>query len=211
MSKYPLEPDADEMRRLVDEAARRIIEHIASLPSQPAANVEDATEFARTLVEPLPKRGESFEKLLDFLFDEAIPRSFNTPGPGYLAYIPGGGIFHAAVADFIATAVNRYVGVFAPAPLLVQLEANVVRWFCEIVGFGAGSGGVLTSGGSLANLTAIIAARMTVLGDDFSRATLYCGDQTHHAFQKAAVLAGFPAANIREIPSDATFRVRVDR
>ena len=87
----------------------------------------------------------------------------------------------------------------------------MVRWFCGIVGLGPGSGGVLTSGGSLANLTAIIAARMTVLGDDFSRATLYCGDQTHHAFQKAAVLAGFPAANIREIPSDAMFRVRVDR
>lgn len=206
---YPLEPDATEMHRLVDEAMRRIVAHIESLPSQPASNVDGAAELARTLIEPLPQRGIAYEQLLDFLFDEAIPRSFNAAGPGYLAYIPGGGIFHAAVADLIADAVNRYVGVFAPAPLLVQLEANVVRWFCEIVGFGAGSGGVLTSGGSLANLTAIIAARRSVLGN-FSDATLYCGDQTHHAFQKAAVLAGFPAANIREIPSDAMFRVRVD-
>jgi aromatic-L-amino-acid decarboxylase len=211
---YPLEPDASEMHRLVDAAMQRIVAHIESLPSQPASNVDGAAELARTLIEPLPERGIAYEQLLDFLFDDAIPRSFNAAGPGYLAYIPGGGIFHAAVADLIADSVNRYVGVFAPAPLLVQLEANVVRWFCEIVGydkgFGAGSGGVLTSGGSLANLTAIIAARLTVLGDDFSRATLYCGDQTHHAFQKAAVLAGFPAANIREIPSDALFRVRVD-
>jgi aromatic-L-amino-acid/L-tryptophan decarboxylase len=207
---HPLEPDASEMHRLVDDAMRRIVAHIESLPSQPASNVEGAAEIARTLIEPLPNVGTPYGQLLDFLFDEAIPRSFNAAGPGYLAYIPGGGIFHAAVADLIADAVNRYVGVFAPAPLLVQIEANVVRWFCEIVGFGAGSGGVLTSGGSLANLTAIIAARLTVLGDNFSRATLYCGDQTHHAFQKAAVLAGFPAANIREIPSDALFRVRVD-
>src|SRR5437899_7243117 len=155
---YPLEPDATEMRRLIDEAAHRVIAHIESLPSQPAQNVEGATDFARTLIEPLPRRGEAYETLLDFLFDEAIPRSFNAAGPGYLAYVPGGGIYHAAVADLIADAVNRYVGVFAPAPLLAQLEANVVRWFCEIVGydkgFGAGSGGVLTSGGSLANLTA---------------------------------------------------------
>jgi aromatic-L-amino-acid decarboxylase len=207
---YPLEPDASEMHRLVDAAMRRIVTHIESLPTQPVSNVDGAAELARTLIEPLPQHGLAYEQLLDFLFDEAIPRSFNAAAPGYLAYIPGGGIFHAAVADLIADAVNRYVGVFAPAPLLVQLEANVVRWFCEIVGFGAGSGGVLTSGGSLANLTAIIATRMTILGDDFSRATLYCGDQTHHAFQKAAVLAGFPAANIREIPSDAMFRVRVD-
>src|SRR5256885_14777386 len=147
MTQYPLEPDVDEMRRLIEEAARRMVAHVESLPSQPAANVEGAVEFARGLIEPLPKRGESFEKLLDFLFDEAIPRSFNTPGPGYLAYIPGGGIFHAAVADFIATAVNRYVGVFAAAPALAQLEANVVRWFCEIVGFGKGSGGAPTPGG----------------------------------------------------------------
>jgi aromatic-L-amino-acid/L-tryptophan decarboxylase len=198
------------MRSLVDEAMRRIVAHIESLPSQPASNVEGATAFARTLIEPLPRKGMAYDKLLDFLFDEAIPRSFNAAGPGYLAFIPGGGIFHAAVADLIADAVNRYVGVCAAAPALVQLETNVVRWFCEIVGYGEGSGGVLTSGGSLANLTAIIAARRAVLGDDFLRATLYCGDQTHHAFQKSAILAGFPAANIREIPSDGTFRVRTD-
>jgi aromatic-L-amino-acid decarboxylase len=59
MTRYPLEPDADEMRRLVDEAMSRIIPHIESLPSQPASNVEGATEYARTLIEPLPQRGES--------------------------------------------------------------------------------------------------------------------------------------------------------
>src|SRR5882757_5629970 len=207
---YPLEPDGEEMRRLIDGAMQHIVAHIESLPTQPASNVEGATDFARTLIEPLPRRGVPYEQLLDFLFEEAIPRSFNAAGPGYLAFIPGGGIFHAAVADLIADAVNRYVGVCAAAPALVQLETNVVRWFCEIVGYGEGSGGVLTSGGSLANLTAIIAARRSLLGDDFSRATLYCGDQTHHAFQKAAVLAGFPATNIREIPSDSMLRVRAD-
>jgi aromatic-L-amino-acid decarboxylase len=198
------------MHRLVSAAMNRIVAHIESLPSQPASNIDGAIELARTLIEPMPRQGTEYTQLLDFLFDEAIPRSFNAAGPGYLAYIPGGGLFHSAVADLIADAVNRYVGVCAPAPLLVQIEANVVRWFCEIVEYGEGSGGVLTSGGSLANLTAIIAARRSLLGDDFLRATLYCGDQTHHAFQKAAMLAGFPAANIREIPSDAMFRVRVD-
>jgi aromatic-L-amino-acid decarboxylase len=204
--KYVLEPGAEEMRRLVDEAMRRIVAHIESLPRQPAANVEGATEMARTLIEPLPERGESYEKLLDFLFQEAIPRSFNAAAPGYLAFIPGGGLFYAAVADLIADSVNRYVGVFAAAPLLVQLETNVVRWFCDIIGYGKGSGGVLTTGGSLANLIALITARQ----GDFSRATLYAGDQIHHSFQKAASLAGFSPQNVREIPSDATFRVRVE-
>lgn len=207
---FPLEPDASEMHRLVDEAMRRIVAHIESLPSQPAMNVEGATEYARTLIEPLPRHGEPYEKLLDFLFDEAIPRSFTAAGPGYLAYVPGGGLFHAAVADLIADAVNRYVGVCAAAPALVQLEANVVRWFCEIIGLPHGSGGVLTSGGSLANFTSIVAARKAMLPDDFLRGTLYCSNQIHHSFQKAANLAGFPYANIRELPVDAMLRIRVD-
>src|SRR4051794_17507283 len=86
MNDYPLEPNASEMHRLVDEAMRRIVAHIESLPSQPASHVDGAAELARTLIEPLPKRGIAYEQLLDFLFDEAIPRSFNAAGPGYLAY-----------------------------------------------------------------------------------------------------------------------------
>jgi aromatic-L-amino-acid decarboxylase len=207
---YPLEPDAREMRRLVDEAMRRIVDHIESLPTQPAMNVEGATEYARTLVEPLPQRGESYEKLLAFLFEDAIPRSFTSSGPGYLAYVPGGGLFHSALADFIAAAVNRYVGVCAAAPALVQLEANVVRWFCEILGMPKGSGGVLTSGGSLANFTGVVTARKAMLPDDFLRGTLYCSNQIHHSFQKAANLAGFPYANVRELPVDDQFRIRID-
>jgi len=198
------------MRRLVGEAMRHIVAHIESLPSQPAMNVEGATEFARTLIEPLPRQGTAYGQLLDQLFGELIPRSFNAAGPGYLAYIPGGGIFHSAVADLIADSVNRYIGVCAAAPALVQLEANVVRWFAEIIGMPAGSGGVLTSGGSLANFTAIVTARRAKLPDDFLRGTLYCSDQIHHSFQKAANLAGFPYANVREIASDGKFRIRLD-
>lgn len=207
---FPLEPSASEMRALVDRALDRIIAHIESLPDQPAMNVDGATEFARTLIEPLPRQGQSYGELLDFLFDEAIPRSFNAAGPGYLAYVPGGGLFHSAVADLIADAVNRYVGVCAAAPALVQLEANVVRWFCEILGMPHGSGGVLTSGGSLANFTGIVTARKALLPDDFLRGTLYGSNQIHHSFQKAANLAGFPYANIRELPVDERFRIRVD-
>jgi aromatic-L-amino-acid decarboxylase len=198
------------MRRLIDEAVHRVLAHIASLPEQPAQNVEGAVDYARTLIEPLPEQGTAYEPLLDHLFDDLVPRSFNAAGPGYLAYIPGSGIIHSAIADFIADAVNRYVGVFAAAPALAQIEANVVRWLCQIVGFGKGSGGVLTTGGSLANLIALATARRDLLPEDFLRGTLYCGDQVHHAFQKAAIVAGFPLVNVRELPSDARFRVRVD-
>ena len=207
---WPLEPNGADMRRLVDAAMQRIVAHVESLPRQPAANVEGAAEFARTLIEPLPEKGEDYERLLDLLFNECIPRSFNAASPGYLAYIPGGGLFHAALADLISDSVNRYTGVNAAAPALVQLETNVVRWLCQIVGYGAGSGGLLTTGGSLANFTAVVTARKERLPENFFRGTLYCSDQVHHSFQKAANLAGFPFANIRDIPTDEKFRMRID-
>jgi aromatic-L-amino-acid/L-tryptophan decarboxylase len=208
--RHPLELSEAEMRDLVDRAMDRIMAHIGSLGSQPAARTEGGAALARELAEPLPERPTPVPEILDLLFEKVVPCSFNTAGPGYLAYIPGGGLFHAAVADLIADATNRYVGVFQAAPGLAQIEANVVRWFCEMAGLGEGAGGFLTTGGSLANLTAVTTARHEKLGESFLRGTLYTSDQTHHSVHKAARLAGLPPSAVREIPSDGEFRVRVD-
>lgn len=207
---YPMEPSVDEMRAMLHQVSERVIDHVASLPDQPAAYLEGGRAGARALVEALPEQGTDLEPLLDLLFEDAIPLSFNTAGPGYLAYIPGGGVFPSAVADLIANAVNRYVGVWVAAPALVQLELNVIRWFCDIVGYPAGSGGLLTSGGSLANFTAVVTARRERLPEDFQSGTIYTSDQTHHSVRKAAVLAGFPEASVREIPSNDDFEIRLD-
>jgi aromatic-L-amino-acid decarboxylase len=148
--------------------------------------------------------------LLDLLFDRVIPASFCTPGPGYLAYIPGGGLLQSAVADLIADATNRYVGVFAAAPGLAQIEANVVAWFAGIVGFPPAARGILTSGGSISNFSAIVTARRERLPPDFLEGVLYASDQTHHSVEKAAMLAGFPPENVHVIPTDGAFRIRLD-
>ncbi|MEW6368257.1 MAG: aminotransferase class I/II-fold pyridoxal phosphate-dependent enzyme [Acidobacteriota bacterium] len=205
-----LELSQKDMRRLLSEAARRVFSHIRTLPVQPAADTEGAAELARSLIEPLPRQGQPYEELMALLFEKLVPKSYNTPGPGYLAYIPGGGLFHSAVADFIADGVNRYVGVWAAAPALAQLEANVIRWFSEIVGYPQTARGILTSGGSLASFSAIFTARRERLQDDFLSGIIYASDQTHHSIQKAATLVGFPAANVHVIGTDAQFRIRLD-
>jgi aromatic-L-amino-acid/L-tryptophan decarboxylase len=206
-----LEPSPAEMERLVRLALERVVRHVDSLPAQPAADTGGAAELSRALIErEPPETGAPAEELLDLLFDRAIPKSFNTASPGYLAYIPGGGLFPSAVADFVAAATNRYVGVFAAAPLLVQLETNVVRWFARLAGLPETAGGFLSSGGSIANLSAVVAARRDRLPEDFRSGVLYVSDQTHHCVAKAAVLAGFPARNVREIASDAEFRLPPD-
>ena len=91
---------------MIDEAARRIVEYIDGLPAA-KSDLRDPAEFARSVREAMPESGEPYEKILDHLFDDVIPRSFLTAGPGYLAYIPGGGLPAAAIADLIADATNR--------------------------------------------------------------------------------------------------------
>ena len=209
-SDSPLELSRDEMRRMVDEASERVIAHIEGLPDQPAADVEDADELAERLREPLPEEPTPYDELLDLLFEEAIPRSLNTPHPGYLAYIPGGGLFHSAVADFVADATNRYVGTWFAAPALARIEANVVEWFCDIVGYPEDAFGLLTTGGSMANLVATVTARRDHLSEAFIDGAIYTSDQSHHSVSKAAVLAGFPAENVRSIPTDDAYRIRID-
>jgi len=208
---WPLELGSDELRRMVDAAMERVVAHLESLPQQPLSYTTGGEELARSLREDkLPEEATPFTDLLATVFDQGLQKTYNTPSPGYLAYIPGGGLLHAAVADLIANAINRYVGVWVAAPGLVELEANVIRWFCQMVGYPAGSLGVLTSGGSLANFTAIVTARRNRLGDDFFRGTLYCSDQVHHSITKAAMLAGFPENNIRQVPSDRLQRIQIE-
>ncbi len=208
---YPeLELDDAAMRLLVHATMERIVAHLSSLPAQAAGDTSGAAELARELAETAPETPGSLDDVLRLLFERAIPKSFNTAGPGYLAYIPGGGLFASAVAALIASSINRYVGVWAAAPALVQIEANVIRWLCELVGYGPGAGGIHTSGGSLANFSAIVAARRDRLPEDFLRGTLYVSEQAHHSVRKAALLAGFPARSVRAIPTDDRFRLRLD-
>jgi len=205
-----LELSASEMRNLVSLACDAIIRHIESLADQPSADTEGAVALARSLIEDLPEQGRPAAELIQLVVQKLVPKSFNTAGPGYVAYIPGGGLFHSAVADLIADATNRYVGVFAAAPGLAQLEANVVRWCCQIVGYPESARGILTSGGSLANFSALVAARREKLPEQFLRGTLYVSDQAHHSIHKAGLLAGFPRENVREIRSDERYRIRLD-
>jgi aromatic-L-amino-acid decarboxylase len=205
-----LELDAPTLRAMIERATERLAQHVESLPTQPMHATTGGRKLARALRMPMPERGVSFDRLVRLLFGRVLPASLNTASPGYLAYIPGGGLVHSAVADLITDVTNRYVGVFLAAPGLVQLEANVVRWFCDVLGLPRTAGGVLTTGGSLANFSAVVAARRDRLPEDFLRGTIYVSEEAHHSVQKAAMLAGFPEARVRVIPSDQRFRMRID-
>ena len=204
--RTPLELGSDELRRLIDLCAGFAVRQIDSLPGQPSFDLDGAQELARTFVEPAPEAGTRLEAILDRL-RQAVGKSFNTPGPGYLGFIPGGGIPAAALADFLACAVNRYVGVAAAAPALAQIEATAVSWLAAMMGYPASASGVLTSGGSISNLIGVVTARTDRLADDFASGTVYTSEETHLSVAKAARIAGIGARNLRTVPVDARFRM----
>lgn len=203
---HPLELSSESLEKTLDLTTRFIREEIDSLPAQPSADVNGAEDLARTFVEDAPEAPQSLEAVLARL-RPAIRKTFNTAGPGYLAFIPGGGIMSAAIADFIAASTNRYVGVRPPAPALAQIEETAIAWLARFMGYPETAGGILTSGGSLSTLSAIVAARETRLPDDFSRGTLYVSEETHYCVAKAARIAGFRDWQIRRIGVDGRRRI----
>lgn len=205
----PLELSPSTMRTMVELATERIVGHIESLPSQPMHAVTGGRKLARSLREPMPETGTTYEKLLRLLFGRVIPASLNSASPGYLAYVPGGGLFHAAVADLITLATNRYVGMWQAAPGLVQLERNVLEWFAAMLGFPTGAGGLLTSGGSIGTLVALVTARDDRLSQEFQRGVIYVSSEVHHAVTKAAHVAGFLRERLRVLPTDSTHRLSI--
>lgn len=139
--------------------------------------------------------------------ESAAAKGFDTANPGFAGYIPGGGLYAAALADFIACCVNRYTGIAEPAPALVAMEAGVLRWLCELFGLPATSQGVLTPGGSMANLSAIVTARTARLGERFTDGTMYVSAEAHHSIVKSARFAGLPADAVRVVGTDTSLRM----
>jgi len=202
----PLEPSPAELRQWIDRCAEFVVEHLGSLAEQPSWDVEGAGALAESFSGPPPETGAPIEGILARL-GPAVGKSFNTAGPGYLAFIPGGGIPAAALADFMACAVNRYVGVTAAAPVLARIESVAVDWLARMMGCPATTGGVLTTGGSLSNLIAVVTARVAKLPERFLDGTLYVSEECHVSVSKAARIAGFPARAIRSVAVDERFRL----
>lgn len=206
-----LELSPAEMQAMGNLVVARSVAHLAALDVKPIhGDYSGIEDLCRSMREDAPEHGTALEALLDPLFDEWIPRSFGTPHPGYLAYIPGGGVYTAALADFIADATNRYTGVWQAAPALVQLEANALDWLRDWMQFPDTARGLFTTGGSMAMFNAIACARERLLGHDIRSGTLYVTSQTHHCVAKAAKLAGIAHDRVRVIDVDADFRMRVD-
>ncbi|MCU0306971.1 MAG: aminotransferase class I/II-fold pyridoxal phosphate-dependent enzyme [Thermoleophilia bacterium] len=206
---WPLELGPADIEALAGAVAARLAAFEAGRAEAPTTDMEGLGPLLAAAAAPPPEAGRPLEDLLDLVMAGAA-KGFDTGGPGFMAYVPSGGIVSSAVAEMLALGLNRYTGIAAAAPVLAGIEAGVIDWCAGLFGLPGPSRGVLVSGGSIANLTATVTARTRRLGDDLAGARLYVSAQGHHSVAKAARVAGLPRDAVRLVPVDRALRMDPD-
>ncbi len=207
----PLEPGASRRRGLRDAAvasSERFLRRIGTLKA-----FDDASGTGLRLADaPIRERGRPVAEVIALLEREVVRPGGNPAAPGHLAYIPGGGLYHSALGDFLAAVSNKYAGISFTGPGAVRMEHLLIRWTADLLGYPASAGGAIASGGSIATLSAVVAAREAhrLRAADYPRAAVYLTAQAHHCLEKALRLAGLGEAPVRRVPMDAGFRMRPD-
>lgn len=213
----PLEPDAERrvaLRRPVLEYAEEFLERLPRTPVYRSAKEPAAELRAHPFPEegPLPRPGADpprLHELLD-LFDRSVAEpGLNPAHGGHVGYIPGGGIYTAVLGDYLAAVTNEYAGVRFAGPGAVEMENHVISWMAEMVGYPGDAAGNLASGGSIANLIAVVTAREAagLRAPDYPRAAVYLTDQVHHCVDKALRIAGMGECVIHRVAMDSRRRM----
>lgn len=209
---HPLEPDRETLTSWLWTFAGAALDHLDRVPSASAAGGVGAegAAVANAVSRPIPEEpfaGGAPE--LAAIITSAAEAALNTIGPGYLAYIPGGGLPTTALADLVADLLNRFTGLMPAAPALGRLESDVLRWLANAFGYGPAAGGLLTSGGSVSQLSAMVTARHARFGDVAvpAGARAYTSTQAHRSVVKALRLAGHATSALRAVAVDSRWRM----
>ena len=200
------------MRRMGRRVADLVVDHLASLREQPAQQSLPRHDTESLIGGAPSEDGREFEDLVAFLGERVFPYHAREPHPHFMGYIPSSPTFPAVVGDWLAAGYNFFAGVWTVASGPNQIELTVLDWFRSWLGMPSGTSGLLTSGGSTATLTAVVAARHSAdpSGEEISRLTLYTSEQAHSSVQRAAWIAGIPRGNVRSVPTDDRYRLRVE-
>lgn len=207
----PLEPDAHRRREQLAGVVRYTEDYLDGLDERPV--FRPATE--ETTLPGVLDFAEEPSELSDVvdIMRKRLDRSGTINSSGrFLAYIPSGALYESALGDFIASATNRYAGVNFAAPGVADLEHNLIRWLASIVGYPDSAAGDLTSGGSIAALSAMVTAREHggVSGERIKNSVVYLTPQTHHCIVKAMRIAGLADCVFHTVAVDDGYRMRAD-
>lgn len=197
-----------------EDQRSEMIGQVASYANQFINGLSTVQGFSEKQPGPLSieNGGIPMEQLLKTYQSEVAETGINAASGTHLGYIPGGGIFVSALADFIAAVTNPYAGVFYASPGAVTIENEVINWLKSVFSFPADAVGNLTSGGSVSMLIAFNAARdkYGVKNEKVRQSVVYLSEQVHHSAQKALRILGLEDAIIRYVPLDDRHRIKAD-
>ncbi len=203
-----LEPDAAERETLFKQVIDYAHRHLDDLAEAPAYVGRD--DNGRALLDsPISEEGTHLEEALALLRDNVDTAGINAASGRFLGYIPGGGLVYSALGDLLAALSNRYASIFYAGPGAVRMENMLTRWMASIAGYPEDSAGFLASGGSIANLSAIVTARdaFDVAGAAVEKAVVYQTEHTHHCVDKALRVAGLGRCIQRMVRVDDHYRM----
>lgn len=200
-----LNPQYREWTQAVFEFAEVFLK---TLPEQKAFQNE---EFNPDPTLSISEEGKPIAQLLPKQNKISVFPGLNPASGGHLGYIPGGGIFTAALGDFLAAVTNRFATVNYASPDAVHIENTLVKWLCELVAYPKNSFGFLSSGGSQANLTGIVVARDAkgINSKNIEKSVIYYTTQAHHCVNKAIRIAGLSEGIQRQVPMNKHFQMKV--
>lgn len=202
-----LEPGPEERRDLTEATIAHAEEFLEELREGPGWRTPTGSPGIAAL--RIGEEGRPFPELLDLVRREIEREGLNPASPRDLGWVPGGGVYVSALGDYLAAVGNAFAGYFPASPGAVHLENRLTRWITDLVGYPESAGGTLTSGGSVAGLTGIIAARDAkgLRARDYAKAAVYVTSQEHYSVRKAVHLAGVGEARCRVIPVDERYRL----
>ncbi|MGZ4504987.1 MAG: aminotransferase class I/II-fold pyridoxal phosphate-dependent enzyme [Nocardioidaceae bacterium] len=210
MGHDPLGLDPDTMRLMGYQVIDWLVDRAAGRDEEAVLRQRTPSELARDVDGAVPSRGQEMGVLLDQLATRVLPFRSRIDHPRYLAYVPGEGTWPGALGDLIASTYNIDAGNWMESAGPTHLERVVLRWFADWIGYPETAGGVLVSGGSAANLTALACAREALAGAMRDDLVAYVSDQGHSSLARAARILGFRPQQVRVIPVDSGFRMRTD-
>jgi aromatic-L-amino-acid/L-tryptophan decarboxylase len=206
----PLGLDPETMRRLGYQTVDMLVDRLSAFAEGPVIRRADRPEMERRLGEPPPEGAQGFDEILGRLGKDVLPFASVTGHPRYFAFIPGCPTWPASLGDLIASVSNIENSSWLESAGPSELELVVLDWFKEWIGYPAEAEGVLVSGGSAANMTALACAREALLGAMSERVVVYVSDQAHSSVARAARVLGFRPEQVRVLPTDERFRMRPD-
>jgi len=207
-----LELSKEEMKKYGYEVVDAIVEHFNTQNEKLPVARGSREEMDHLFLEEAPENPTDAHRVLDFVLEKVLKKSAIVSHPKSFSFVPGPSNYISAMADTLATGFNIFSGGWAASPAAAELEIVTMGWLLKIFGFPVKrGGGIFTSGGSMANLTAIVTARRVKCGDDFSKAVIYLSDQAHSSNIKAIRILGFRKDQIHIIPTDAEFKFSLNK